>query len=63
LIVEVTGQKRKEKEAKVSAARNLWVPAINNHGGFGKWKYIEITDPWFAADSIRRALNSEVRSS
>jgi len=62
LIVEVTGQKRKEKEAKASTARSLWVPAINNHGGFGKWAFIEITDPWFAADSIRDALGLAARA-
>ena len=30
LIVEVTGEKDKEKEAKVSTAKTLWVPAVNN---------------------------------
>jgi hypothetical protein len=29
LIVEVTGEKKPDKAAKVSTARNLWVPAIN----------------------------------
>ena len=53
LIVEVTGEKKKEKAAKVAAARNLWVPAINNHGGFGKWAFLEISDPWDAQSTIR----------
>jgi len=22
------------------------VPAINNHGGFGHWAFLEVTDPW-----------------
>ena len=34
LIVEVTGERKKDKTAKVTTARALWVPAINNHGGF-----------------------------
>ena len=25
--------------------RNLWVPAVNNHGGFGRWSYCELKDP------------------
>jgi hypothetical protein len=37
-------------------ARNLWVPAINNHGGFGRWAFIEITDPWDAKNTIRATL-------
>jgi type III restriction enzyme len=53
LIVEVTGEKKREKAAKVAAARNLWVPAINNHGGFGQWAFIEISDPWDAKNTIR----------
>jgi len=53
LIVEVTGERKKDKAAKVSAARNLWVPAVNNHGGFGRWAFLEIADPWDAKNTIR----------
>ena len=48
LILEVSGEARKDKAAKVATARNLWVPAVNNHGGFGRWAFVEITDPWDA---------------
>lgn len=53
LVVEVTGEKKKDKAAKVAAARNLWVPAVNNHGGFGRWEFVEVDDPWNAEDLIR----------
>jgi type III restriction enzyme len=53
LIVEVTGEKRKDKAAKVSTARNLWVPAVNNHGSFGRWAFLEISDPWDAKNTVR----------
>jgi type III restriction enzyme len=53
LIVEVTGEKKKDKAAKVATARTLWVPAVNNHGGFGRWAFIEIADPWNAKSMIR----------
>jgi len=56
LIVEVSGRPDKAKAAKVAAARNLWVPAINNHGGFGRWEFIEITDPWDAKNTISSAV-------
>ena len=36
LILEVTGERKKEKEAKTATARTLWMPAVNNHGGFGR---------------------------
>ena len=53
LIVEVTGEKKKDKAAKVVTASTLWVPAINNYGGFGRWGFIEIADPWDAQNLIR----------
>lgn len=59
LIVEVSGEKRKDKAAKVSTARTLWVPAVNNHGRFGRWQFIEISDPWDAASTMRGVLQSD----
>jgi type III restriction enzyme len=56
LILEVTGERRKEKVAKVDAAQTLWIPAINNDGGFGRWAFLEITDPWNAKHLIREFL-------
>jgi type III restriction enzyme len=56
LIVEVSGEARKDKAAKTAAARTLWVPAMNNHGGFGRWAFIEITDPWDAKNTLRAAV-------
>jgi len=56
LIVEVTGEKKKDKAAKVATARTLWVPAINNHGSFGRWSYIEVADPWEAQNLLRGFL-------
>ncbi|MDP2167309.1 MAG: DEAD/DEAH box helicase family protein [Thermodesulfovibrionales bacterium] len=56
LILEVTGEKKKDKAVKVATARNFWIPAVNNHSGFGRWGFIEITDPWDAKNTIRKAL-------
>ena len=56
LIIEVTGARDKKKAAKVSTARDFWVPAVNNHGGFGRWSFIEISDPWDAKNTIRAAI-------
>ena len=53
LVVEVTGEKKKDKAAKVATASALWVPAVNNHGGFGRWAFIEVADPWDAQNLIR----------
>jgi type III restriction enzyme len=46
LIVEVTGERKKDKAEKTATARTFWVPSVNNHGGFGRWSFLEITDPY-----------------
>ena len=56
LVIEVSGAPRRDKEAKVATTRDLWVPAVNTHGGFGRWAYIEVTDPWDAKATIRALL-------
>ena len=60
LIVEVSGEARKDKAAKAATARDLWVPAVNNHGGLGRWAFIEITDPWDAKTTIRALMKQPV---
>jgi type III restriction enzyme len=58
LIIEVTGEKKKDKAAKVATARTLWVPAINNHGGGGRWTFLEVADPWDAQNAIRKGISA-----
>ena len=29
------------------------VPAVNNHGGFGRWGFVEITEPWDAENAMK----------
>ena len=60
LIIEVSGENRKDKAAKVSTARTQWVPAVNNHGGFGRWAFVEVTDPWDAKNTIRAAVRAHL---
>jgi len=44
LLIEVTGKKDDKKATKVKTARDLWVPAVNNIGKYGKWAMLEIQD-------------------
>jgi type III restriction enzyme len=57
LIIEVSGAGRRDKEHKVNATRDLWIPAVNNHGGFGRWRFVEVTDPWEAAGVIEAVVH------
>ncbi len=63
LIVEVTGEHKKDKVAKVATARTLWMPAVNNYGGFGRWAFLEIGDPWDAQNLIRGCLKQALADS
>lgn len=58
LIIEVTGERKKDKVAKVNTAKNLWVPAVNNHGGFGRWAFLDVQDPWDAKNLIRQFIGT-----
>jgi type III restriction enzyme len=42
LVLEVSGQKKKEKDAKVQTTKTMWVPGVNNLGTFGRWTFLEI---------------------
>ena len=62
LVIELSGEVRKDKAAKVSTARTLWVPAVNNHGGFGRWAFVEVTDPYDAQKTIRAAIAEQLQA-
>jgi len=62
LIVEVSGRDKKDKKEKCATARELWVPAVNQHGGFGRWAFLETTDPWNVMNEIRECLSDYVKS-
>jgi type III restriction enzyme len=53
LVLEVTGEAKKEKQAKVATAEHLWTEAVNNWGGLGRWAFLEVTDPWDAEHLIK----------
>jgi type III restriction enzyme len=57
VILEVTGRREQDKAAKVETAKALWVPAVNNQGGYGQWAFVEVTDPWNAKQSLTEALD------
>lgn len=56
LILEVSGRDKKEKKEKAATARELWVPAVNGIGVYGRWGYHETHDPWNVKSEIRECL-------
>lgn len=47
LIIEVSGSRKSPgpTRAKATTARDSWCASVNNHGGFGRWGYVEMTNP------------------
>ena len=58
LVIEVTGKNDRAKQAKTDTARTLWVPAVNNTGRYGRWHFVEITDPWDGANVVASIANA-----
>ncbi|WP_329176821.1 BPTD_3080 family restriction endonuclease [Streptomyces sp. NBC_01477] len=60
LIVEVSGSRKSVgKRAMKAETARMWCAAVNNHGGFGKWGYTELSeDP----TSFKTHLNVAIES-
>ncbi|MFE6081089.1 BPTD_3080 family restriction endonuclease [Streptomyces virginiae] len=60
LIVEVSGSRKSAgKRAMKAETARMWCAAVNNHGGFGKWGYTEVSeDP----SSFRVNLNMAIEN-
>lgn len=60
LIVEVSGGQKSPGPTSVKAAtaRDSWCAAVNNHGGFGRWGYIEVKDQKNFYDHVKEAITN-----
>ena len=58
LIVEVKGFRGEDAVAKAETMTHHWVPAVNNHGGFGRWAFLEIRELYDQEERIREFLRS-----
>lgn len=56
VLIEVSGQRDDNKKARVSGALDLWVPAVNAHGGLGRWVFAEVTDPFGVHATVRAVV-------
>ena len=58
LIIEVSGSQKSPgpTRAKADTARNQWCTAVNNHGGWGRWGYLEIGNMAEAGPQINQAI-------
>jgi type III restriction enzyme len=60
LVVEVSGGREDQsmRAAKADTARDLWLPAVNNDGRWGRWGFCEVDDPTRAKLDIGAAADA-----
>lgn len=58
LIIETKGQDNEQNKTK-RAYLDEWCRAVNQHGGFGKWKWIVSFDPNDLQEKIQNKYNEE----
>jgi type III restriction enzyme len=56
LVVEIKGRRGEDAKEKAATIRNYWVPAVNHHGGYGRWAVAEFTDVY----AIEAAFETEI---
>jgi type III restriction enzyme len=58
LIVEVSGSHKPPgpTREKAETVRDLWLPAVNNHSGFGQWSYCELKNPAAFRSDLEAAI-------
>ena len=46
LIVEIKGYRGEDAKDKKATMENYWVPGVNNIKKYGRWGFVEFTDPF-----------------
>jgi type III restriction enzyme len=53
LIVETKGFRGIDSQLKAETMKTLWVPGVNNLGGFGRWTFAELRDAFAIGDEFK----------
>jgi type III restriction enzyme len=60
LVVEIKGQRGEDDKEKARVLRERWIPAVNNHGGYGRWAAAEFTAPFEMESDLEATIEREV---
>ncbi len=58
LVIEIKGFKDGDAQAKADTMDRSWIPAMNNDGRYGRWKFAEIRDMQNARKILAKLINS-----
>jgi type III restriction enzyme len=61
LVLETKGYRGGNAQLKAETMRTLWVPGVNNLGGFGRWAFAEFTDVFDIQPAFDRLVAGLVR--
>ncbi len=60
LVVEIKGYRGEDAKDKKRTMDSYWIPGVNNHGVFGRWKFTELRDIFAMEADFEEALDDEV---
>jgi len=63
LVVEIKGFRKTDAKLKAETMRKLWVPGVNNLGGFGRWAFAEFTDVFEIEAAFGRLIGQAIAGS
>ena len=59
LVVEIKGYRGEDAKDKKTTMQTYWVPAVNNHGGYGRWAFAEFTDVYELESAFDAAIRGD----
>ncbi len=63
LMVEIKGFRREDAKDKKLTMESYWVPGVNNHGTFGRWDFVELTDIYDMQGDFEKLVECKLASS
>ena len=61
LVLETKGYRKGDAQLKAETMKTMWIPGVNNLGGYGHWVFAEFTDV-FEIEAAFAALVDGLRS-
>lgn len=54
------GYRGEDAKTKKATAEQFWVPGVNANGQFGRWAFVELTEPFTMREEFDRAVRALV---
>ncbi len=60
LVVEIKGYKGEDAKIKKSTMESYWIPGVNRLGEFGRWDFVELTEPYEMEADLKEKLEKQI---